>query len=161
LSATDERRPARILAVSEAPIPSAALGVHAPLAHLAQSTGRCELRTASSIDLPPGDVAWCDSVVLVRGAAPAARRDTALCRGQLCRRELRVLQGQGAAAFGACRELRRGTGRGGLGPAARLVRWCVLQAGGGGARLTPLSAGAAGRGRAGAEAGIAPGCSSR
>lgn len=74
MSATDERRPARILAVSEAPIPSAALGVHAPLAHLAQSTGRCELRTASSIDLPPGDVAWCDSVVLVRGAAPAERR---------------------------------------------------------------------------------------
>ncbi|MBU6282191.1 hypothetical protein KGQ64_08120 [bacterium] len=67
-------RPAHILAVSEAPIPSAVLGVHAPFEHLGRTTGRCELRTASSIDLDPADVAWADSIVLVRGASPAERR---------------------------------------------------------------------------------------
>ncbi|MFM7142704.1 MAG: hypothetical protein ACKO2K_12415, partial [Alphaproteobacteria bacterium] len=60
--------------MSEAPIPSAVLGVHAPLEHLARAGGRCELRTASSIDLDPADVAWADSVVLVRGASPAEYR---------------------------------------------------------------------------------------
>lgn len=70
----ERARPARILAVSEAPIPSALLGVHAPLEHLARTTGRCEFRAASSIDLAPSDVAWADSIVLVRGASPAERR---------------------------------------------------------------------------------------
>ncbi|MFM8412550.1 MAG: hypothetical protein ACKOCT_20040 [Alphaproteobacteria bacterium] len=60
--------------MSEAPIPSAVLGVHAPLEHLARAGGRCELRAASSIDLDPADVAWADSVVLVRGASPAEYR---------------------------------------------------------------------------------------
>ena len=67
-------RPARILAVSEAPIPSAVLGVHAPLEHLESVAGRCEFRAASSIDLDPADVAWADAIVLVRGASPAERR---------------------------------------------------------------------------------------
>jgi len=67
-------RPAHVLAVSEAPIPSAVLGVHAPIEHLARATGRCELRSASSVDLDPADLAWADAVVLVRGASPAERR---------------------------------------------------------------------------------------
>jgi glycosyltransferase involved in cell wall biosynthesis len=67
-------RPARVLAISEAQIPSAVLGVHAVFAHLASTDGSCELRAASSIDLDPADVAWADALVLVRGASPAERR---------------------------------------------------------------------------------------
>ncbi|HZR84286.1 MAG TPA: glycosyltransferase [Candidatus Binatia bacterium] len=69
-----ERRPARVLAVSEAQIPSAVLGVNAVFEHLARDGRSCELRVATSIELDPRDLAWADSVVLVRGASPAERR---------------------------------------------------------------------------------------
>lgn len=69
-----EKRPARILALCEAPIPSAVLGVHAVFETLAQRTRLCELRTGTSISPDPADVAWADSLVLVRGASPAERR---------------------------------------------------------------------------------------
>ena len=63
------RRP-RLLALSEAPIPSAVLGVHAVLDALAAS-GTCELRTGSTVTPSADLIAWCDAVVLVRGASPA------------------------------------------------------------------------------------------
>jgi glycosyltransferase involved in cell wall biosynthesis len=67
-------RGARVLALAEGPIPSAVLGVHAVFAHLAHDPGLCELRTGSSVDPEPADLAWADSVVLVRGASPGERR---------------------------------------------------------------------------------------
>jgi glycosyltransferase involved in cell wall biosynthesis len=66
------RRP-RIVALSEAPIPSAVLGVHAVLDALATS-GACELRTGSTVNPDADSIAWCDAVVLVRGASPAEKR---------------------------------------------------------------------------------------
>ena len=66
------RRP-RLLALSEAPIPSAVLGVHAVLDALAAS-GACELRTGSTVTPSADLIAWCDAVVLVRGASPSERR---------------------------------------------------------------------------------------
>lgn len=69
-----DARAARVLAVSEAQIPSAVLGVNAVFEHLAASDGSCALRHASSVDLDPADVAWADAIVLVRGASPAERR---------------------------------------------------------------------------------------
>lgn len=66
------RRP-RVVALSEAPIPSAVLGVHAVLDALAAS-GACELRTGSTVTPSPELIAWCDAVVLVRGASPSERR---------------------------------------------------------------------------------------
>ena len=66
------RRP-RLLALSEAPIPSAVLGVHAVLDALAAS-GTCELRTGSTVTPSADLIAWCDAVVLVRGASPSERR---------------------------------------------------------------------------------------
>lgn len=66
------RRP-RIVALSEAPIPSAVLGVHAVLDALAAS-GACELRTGSTVASCTELVAWSDVVVLVRGASPAEKR---------------------------------------------------------------------------------------
>ena len=73
-------RAARVLAVSEAQIPSAVLGVNAVFEHLAATDGSCELRRASSVDLDPADVAWADAIVLVRGASPAERRILAAAR---------------------------------------------------------------------------------
>ncbi|MBM4265513.1 MAG: glycosyltransferase family 4 protein [Deltaproteobacteria bacterium] len=67
-------RPARVLALSEAPIPSAVLGVHAVFDALASGTRRCELRTGSTVTPSKHDFAWADSVVLVRGASPGERR---------------------------------------------------------------------------------------
>lgn len=67
-------RPARVLALCEGPIPSAVLGVHAVFGALAEKTGLCELRTGSSVSPSTRDVAWADSLVLVRGASPAERR---------------------------------------------------------------------------------------
>jgi glycosyltransferase involved in cell wall biosynthesis len=67
-------RGAHVLALAEAPIPSAVLGVHAVFAHLARDPNLCELRTGSSVDPEPADLAWADSVVLVRGASPGERR---------------------------------------------------------------------------------------
>jgi glycosyltransferase involved in cell wall biosynthesis len=66
------RRP-RVVALSEAPIPSAVLGVHAVLDALAAS-GACELRTGSTVTPSPELIAWCDVVVLVRGASPSEKR---------------------------------------------------------------------------------------
>lgn len=66
-------RPSRVLALSEAPIPSAILGIHAVFEALAEA-GACELATGSSIAPRPEQVAWADVVVLVRGAAPSERR---------------------------------------------------------------------------------------
>jgi len=66
------RRP-RIVALSEAPIPSAVLGVHAVLDALAAS-GACELRTGSTVTPSADLIAWCDAVVLVRGASPSEKR---------------------------------------------------------------------------------------
>lgn len=69
-----DSRPARILALCERPIPSAVLGVHAVFDGIAEKARACELRTGSSIAPEPEDVAWADSIVLVRGAAPSERR---------------------------------------------------------------------------------------
>ena len=69
-----EKRPARVLALCEADIPSAVLGVHAVFETLSQKTRLCELRTGTSISAEPADIAWADSIVLVRGASPAERR---------------------------------------------------------------------------------------
>jgi glycosyltransferase involved in cell wall biosynthesis len=66
-------RPSRIVALSEAPIPSAVLGVHAVLDTLAAS-GACELRTGSTVASCTDLVAWSDVVLLVRGASPAEKR---------------------------------------------------------------------------------------
>ena len=66
-------RPPRVLALSEARIPSAVLGVDAVFEHL-QRDSLCEFRARSSIDLDPAEIAWADAVVLVRGASPAERR---------------------------------------------------------------------------------------
>jgi len=69
-----EARPARILALCEAPIPSAVLGIHAVFEALATRARLCELRTGSSVGPSRHDVAWADTVVLVRGASPGERR---------------------------------------------------------------------------------------
>ncbi|MEW6273102.1 MAG: glycosyltransferase, partial [Thermodesulfobacteriota bacterium] len=66
-------RPPRVLALSEAPIPSAVLGIHAVFEALA-AAGDCELATGSSIAPRADQLAWADVVVLVRGAAPSERR---------------------------------------------------------------------------------------
>ncbi len=63
----------RVLAVSEAPIPSAVLGVHAVFEALAEH-GLCELATDASVAPRADRLAWSDAVVLVRGASPAERR---------------------------------------------------------------------------------------
>jgi len=63
----------RVLALSEAPIPSAVLGVHAIFDALA-AAGDCELATGSSVEPRAQQLAWADAVVLVRGASPAERR---------------------------------------------------------------------------------------
>ena len=67
-------RPARVLALCEAPIPSAVLGVHTVFETLAARTRLCEFRTGSSVTPSRHDVAWADTVVLVRGASPGERR---------------------------------------------------------------------------------------
>lgn len=69
-----QARPARVLALCEGAIPSAVLGVHTVFEALAEKTGLCELRTGSSVSPSTRDVAWADSLVLVRGASPAERR---------------------------------------------------------------------------------------
>jgi hypothetical protein len=66
-------RVARIAALSEAPIPSAVLGVHAVLDALAAS-GACALRTGSTVAPSAELIAWSDAVVLVRGASPSEKR---------------------------------------------------------------------------------------
>lgn len=66
-------RVARVVALSEAPIPSAVLGVHAILDALAAS-GACELRTGSTVAPSAELIAWADAVVLVRGASPSEKR---------------------------------------------------------------------------------------
>jgi glycosyltransferase involved in cell wall biosynthesis len=66
-------RPPRVLALSEAPIPSAVLGVYAPFEALAER-GACEFRTGSTVTPRADDLAWCDTLVLVRGASPSERR---------------------------------------------------------------------------------------
>jgi len=66
-------RPPRVLALSEAPIPSAVLGVHAVFAAL-ESAGACAFATGSSVTPRAEQLAWADVVVLVRGASPAERR---------------------------------------------------------------------------------------
>ncbi len=63
-----ERLP-RIASFSERRIPSAILGVEKILEHLA-AAGRCEFRVCSSMEPSPGDLAWADSLILVRGASP-------------------------------------------------------------------------------------------
>ena len=50
------------------------LGVHTVFEAIAEKTRRCELRTGSSITPEAEDVAWADTLVLVRGAAPSERR---------------------------------------------------------------------------------------
>lgn len=71
-SAAHSRLP-RVLALSEAPIPSAVLGVHAIFDALA-AAGACELATGSTVAPERERIAWADVVVLVRGASPAERR---------------------------------------------------------------------------------------
>ena len=68
------RRPAHILALGEAPIPSATLGVSAVFEALESKARICEFRFGSSVDPRPEDLAWADSVILVRGASPSERR---------------------------------------------------------------------------------------
>lgn len=63
----------RVLALSEAPIPSAVLGVHAIFDALA-AAGSCAFATGSSLAPRVEQLAWADVVVLVRGASPAERR---------------------------------------------------------------------------------------
>jgi hypothetical protein len=71
MGAAEGARSTRVLALAEAPIPSAELGVvYAALA----LAGECELRIGSSKAPRRDDVAWSDVVVLVRGAAPGERR---------------------------------------------------------------------------------------
>lgn len=71
---SSDTRPARILALCEAPIPSAVLGIHTVFEGLAEKTRLCELRTGSTVSPSRNDVAWADTVVLVRGASPSERR---------------------------------------------------------------------------------------
>lgn len=66
-------RPPQVLALSEAPIPSAVLGVHAVFAALA-AAGACRFASGSSVTPSREQIAWADVVVLVRGASPAERR---------------------------------------------------------------------------------------
>jgi glycosyltransferase involved in cell wall biosynthesis len=66
-------RPPRVLASSEAPIPSAVLGVHAVFEALA-ARGLCTFETDSSVAPRAERLARSDAVVLVRGASPAERR---------------------------------------------------------------------------------------
>ena len=67
------RRLPRIAAYSERRIPSAILGVDQILEFLA-ATGVCEFRACSSMNPSLEDLAWADSVILVRGASPQERR---------------------------------------------------------------------------------------
>ena len=67
-------RPAHVLALGEAPIPSATLGVSAVFEALQTKTKTCEFRFGSSFEPRPEDLAWADSVILVRGASPSERR---------------------------------------------------------------------------------------
>ena len=66
-------RPPRLLALAEAEIPSAVLGVHAVAGFLA-AMGHCEFRIGTSVAARAADLAWCDALILVRGAAPAEVR---------------------------------------------------------------------------------------
>ena len=66
-------RPARLLVLTEADIPSAVLGLHSVLDSLA-ATGHCELRKGTSVSARANDLAWCDALLLVRGASPAELR---------------------------------------------------------------------------------------
>ena len=66
-------RPPRVLALSEAPIPSAVLGVHAILAAL-DAAGACSFASGSTVTPSREQLAWADVVVLVRGASPSERR---------------------------------------------------------------------------------------
>ncbi len=66
-------RAPRLLALAEAEIPSAVLGVPAVAGFLA-AMGPCELRIGTSVAARAADLAWCDSLILVRGAAPAEVR---------------------------------------------------------------------------------------
>lgn len=71
---TRPARPAHVLALSEGPIPSAVLGVHTLFETLSARTDLCLFRSGSSITAAPEDLAWADTIVLVRGAAPSERR---------------------------------------------------------------------------------------
>lgn len=64
----------RLLALSEAQIPSAVLGVNTVFDDLAGRASVCEFRAGSSVTPSPADLAWADVVILVRGASPAERR---------------------------------------------------------------------------------------
>jgi len=66
-------RPPRVLALSEAPIPSAVLGVHAVLDALA-AAGALQFASGSTVTPDRAQLAWADVVVLVRGASPSERR---------------------------------------------------------------------------------------
>lgn len=66
-------RPPRVLALSEAPIPSAVLGVHAVLDALA-AEGALQFASGSTVTPDRAQLAWADVVVLVRGASPSERR---------------------------------------------------------------------------------------
>ncbi|MFP6663167.1 MAG: glycosyltransferase [Deltaproteobacteria bacterium] len=63
----------RIAVFSEARIPSAILGVDAIVQELADEHA-CEFRACSSVQVDAADIAWADSLVLVRGASPAELR---------------------------------------------------------------------------------------
>src|SRR5260370_40622260 len=58
----------RVLALSEAPIPSAVLGVHA-IGDALAAAGACEFASGSSLAPRPAQLAWAAVVVLLRGAS--------------------------------------------------------------------------------------------
>ena len=72
MSSAADRLP-RIAAFSELRIPSAILGVDQIFEFLA-ATGICEFRASSSLEFRPEDLAWADSIILVRGASQQESR---------------------------------------------------------------------------------------
>ena len=72
MSSAADRLP-RISAFYELRIPSAILGVDQIFEFLA-ATGICEFRASSSLEFRPEDLAWADSIILVRGASQQESR---------------------------------------------------------------------------------------
>ena len=70
---TPSERLPRIASFSELSIPSAILGVDQVFAFLA-ANGLCEFRSCSSLEFRPEDLAWADSIILVRGASQQEAR---------------------------------------------------------------------------------------
>lgn len=72
MSSASDRLP-RIAAFSELRIPSAVLGVDQIFEFLAEA-GACEFRACSSLEFCPEDLAWADSIILIRGASQQESR---------------------------------------------------------------------------------------